>query len=132
MAGWYPWLVLLHDEGALEGGLREVEAEEEEGHGPAVPWEGVSGAESAGEDDEKGKVDEGDGDGDGVVTLAVGESREWEVEFRPGPGVLAVGKRYSVCFRGCFVDGWEFGDGEVGGERLVVPVSNLVEVGVER
>ena len=139
----YPWLLLHHDRNALEGGLKEVEGDASEGHGPAVPWEGLgddTGAGSSADREQPPLVSLENG----FVTLAVGESTTFQVVFQPEPGLVKLGGRYEICFRGTGIGWWRFGrveelaargvrkvDEEGEEERakgkIMVPCSNLVE-----
>lgn len=143
----YPWLLLHHDPHAFEGGLKEIEGDESEGHGPAVPWEGLvsaTGPSSSADQPQPPLVSLENG----FVTLAVGESKTFQADFRPDPGFVERGERYGICFRGVRLEWWRFGMVEelgVGGVRktegereeqgakgrIVVPCSNSVEFVVE-
>lgn len=139
----YPWLLLHHDPNSLEGGLKEIEGDESEGHGPAVPWEGLdndTGPESSAHRQQPPLVSLENG----FVSLAVGESITIQVDFRPEHELIKAEERYEVCFRGVGIKWWRFGsvkeleaggvrkdDGEIEEERpnrsIIVPCSNLVE-----
>ena len=141
----YPWLLLHHDPHAFEGGLKEIEGDESEGHGPAVPWEdlGVNTDPSSVDQQQPPLVSLENG----FVTLVVGESKTFQVDFQPEPELIKRGERYEICFRGIGVEWWRFGcvkeleakglrriEGEREGRatgRIVVPCSNLVEFVVE-
>ena len=134
----YPWLLLHHTPTALEGELKEVELEEEEdGSTGAHPSEAFPGYEEP-PPPKKPLVKAANG----FISLAVEESRVFEVKFDPAEGLVERGGRYEICFRGKEVGWWEFGSvedlegkgvrkGEVKeGAALVVPCSNLVELTV--
>ncbi len=143
----FPWLLLRHDPHALEGGRKEIEGDDEnEGHGPAVPWEGLSnddtGPSSSADQQQPPLVSTENG----FMTIAVGEYRTFQVDFQPEPGLVKQGERYEICFRGVGVEWWRYGRVEelemrgvrkVEGEReeaqrtIVVPCSNLVAIVVE-
>ena len=134
----YPWLLLHHDPNSLEGGLKEIEGDKSEGHGPAVPWEGL-------DNDTRPEPSVGlVSPKNGFVNLAVGENIEFQVDLKPHHELIKAGERYEFCFRGVGIKWWRFGrveELEAGGVRkdkgemeeegsngsIVVPCSNLVE-----
>ena len=139
----YPWLLLHHDPNALEGGLKEIEGDNSEGHGPAVPWEDLAhaaGLELSEEREQPPLVSRDNG----FVSLAVGETMTIKVDFRPEQDLIEDEGRYELCFRGTRIEWWRFGsveELEVGGVRkddegtveerlnrsIIVPCSNLME-----
>ena len=95
----FPWLLLHHDPHAFEGGLKEIEGDESEGHGPAEPWEGLgndNGLSSSADQQQPSLLSPENG----FVTLAVGESKTVQADFRPEPGLVKRGERYEICFQG--------------------------------
>lgn len=135
----HPWLLLHLDANSLEGGLKEIEGDESEGHGPAVPWEDFD--ESSAERQQQPPLVSLE---NGFVSLAVGESITLQVDFRPERELIKAGERYKICFRGVGIKWWRFGlveELEAGGVRkddgekeekrpkgsIIVPCSNLVE-----
>jgi len=142
----FPWLLQHHDP-PVEGQLEEIEGDQSEGHGPAVPGEGLSNAtdpsSSASQKQQPLVSPE-----NGFVTLAVGQSKTVETEFRPKSGLVKRGERYEICFRGLGIKWWRLGSVEeleaagvrkIDGEReeggakgmIKVPCSNLVRFVVE-
>ncbi len=145
----FPWLLLRHDPHALEGGRKEIEGDDEnEGHGPAEPWEGLGNDDTGPSSSVDRQQPPLVSTENGFVTIAVGESKTFQVHFRPEPGLVKQGERYEICFRGVEIVWWRFGwmeefatrgvrkveeEGEEEGAkgRIVVPCSNLVEIVVE-
>ena len=132
----YPWLLLHHDPSALEGGLKEIESESE-GHGPADMFEGE------GDDgDAEPQVPEVRPE-NGFVTLAVGETKTFEVQWEEPGRLVEEGERYRLCFRGTFLRWWKWGTmEEMKGakkteqdrettERMWIACTNVVELTVK-
>lgn len=97
----YPWLLLHRDPTALQGGLKELEVESQ-GHGPADMFE------SGNDDEAEPQLPEIRPD-NGFVTLAVGETKTFEVQWKDHWGLLEAGERYQLCFRGTFLRWWKWG-----------------------
>jgi len=133
----YPWLLLHHDASALKGGLKEVDVEPE-GHGPADMFEGGG----SGDDDAESQLPEVRPE-NGFVTLAVGETKAFEVQWKEPGGLVEEGERYQLCFRGTFLRWWKWGTMEEmegvkkmeqereATERMWIACTNVVEFTVE-
>lgn len=95
----YPWLLLREDSSALEGGLKEIEAERD-CHGPAVPWEDNEEYEEPTPPEICPQ--------NGFVTLAVSESRSFDVQWKEPGRLVKEGERYQLCYRGTFLRWWRW------------------------
>jgi hypothetical protein len=126
-----PWL-LLHES---KGVLKEIDAERQ-GHGPADINELFETDTGVPEPPEV-KAE------NGFVTLAVGKSITFEVQWQRAGRLVRRGERYGLCFRGAHVWWWRWGSlEEIEGERkveqswkmderLYISCTNVVEFSVE-